>query len=27
MGAFALCGVLSLLLPRTAVAEEAITES
>src|SRR6516162_4790520 len=27
MGAFALCGVLSLLLPRTAVSEEAITES
>jgi EmrB/QacA subfamily drug resistance transporter len=27
MGAFALCGVLSLLLPRTAVSEEALTES
>jgi hypothetical protein len=27
MGAFALCGVLSLLLPRTAVSEEAPTES
>jgi hypothetical protein len=26
MGAFALCGVLSLLLPRTAVSEEALTE-
>ena len=26
MGAFALCGVLSLLLPRTAVPEEALTE-
>ena len=25
--AFALCGVLSLLLPRTAVSEEALTES
>jgi len=27
MGAFALCGVLALLLPRTAVSEEALTES
>jgi EmrB/QacA subfamily drug resistance transporter len=27
MGAFALCGVLTLLLPRTAVSEEALTES
>jgi EmrB/QacA subfamily drug resistance transporter len=27
MGAFALCGILSLLLPRTAVSEEAVTES
>jgi len=27
MGAFALCGVLSMLLPRTAVSEEAVTES
>jgi len=27
MGAFALCGVLSLLLPRTAVSEEELTES
>jgi EmrB/QacA subfamily drug resistance transporter len=27
MGAFALCGVLSLLLPRTAVSEEALTEA
>ena len=27
MGAFALCAVLSMLLPRTAVAEEALTES
>ena len=27
MGAFALCAVLSLLLPRTAVSEEALTES
>jgi EmrB/QacA subfamily drug resistance transporter len=27
MGAFALCGVLSLLLPKTAVSEEAMTES
>ena len=27
MGAFALCGVLSLLLPRTAVSEEALTDS
>jgi EmrB/QacA subfamily drug resistance transporter len=27
MGAFALCGVLSMLLPRTAVPEEALTES
>jgi EmrB/QacA subfamily drug resistance transporter len=27
MGAFALCGALSLLLPRTAVSEEALTES
>ena len=27
MGAFALCGVLGLLLPRTAVSEEALTES
>jgi hypothetical protein len=27
MGAFALCAVLSLLLPRTAVVEEALTES
>ena len=27
MGAFALCGVLSMLLPRTAVSEEALTES
>jgi EmrB/QacA subfamily drug resistance transporter len=27
MGAFALCGVLALLLPRTAVPEEALTES
>ena len=27
MGAFALCGVLALLLPRTAVTEEALTES
>ena len=26
MGAFALCGILSLLLPRTAVSEEALTE-
>ena len=27
MGAFALCAVLSMLLPRTAVSEEALTES
>jgi EmrB/QacA subfamily drug resistance transporter len=27
MGAFALCGVLSMLLPRTAVSEEALTEA
>jgi len=27
MGAFALCAVLSMLLPRTAVAEEALIES
>src|SRR5215472_7018773 len=27
MGAFALCGVLSMLLPRTAVSEESVTES
>src|SRR5438445_35531 len=27
MGAFALCGVLSLLLPRTAVSEDALTDS
>ena len=27
MGAFALCAVLCMLLPRTAVAEEALTES
>ncbi len=27
MGAFALCGVLSMLLPRTAVSEEVLTES
>ena len=27
MGAFALCGILSMLLPRTAVSEEAVTES
>jgi len=27
MGAFALCGLLSLLLPKTAVSEEALTES
>jgi MFS family permease len=27
MGAFALCGVLALLLPRTAVSEEALTEA
>jgi hypothetical protein len=27
MGAFALCGVLSFLLPRTAVSEEAMTDS
>jgi len=27
MGAFALCAVLALLLPRTAVSEEALTES
>jgi EmrB/QacA subfamily drug resistance transporter len=27
MGAFALCGVLSMLLPRSAVSEEAVTES
>ena len=27
MGAFALCAVLSLLLPRTAVAEQALTKS
>jgi hypothetical protein len=27
MGAFALCAILSMLLPRTAVAEEALTES
>jgi len=25
MGAFALCGILSLLLPRTAVSEEALS--
>jgi hypothetical protein len=27
MGAFALCAALSMLLPRTAVSEEALTES
>ena len=27
MGAFALCAVLSLLLPRTAVSEQTLTES
>jgi hypothetical protein len=27
VGAFAVCGLLSLLLPRTAVSEEALTES
>jgi len=27
MGAFALCALLSMLLPRTAVSEEALTES
>ena len=27
IGAFALCAVLSLLLPRTAVSEQALTES
>jgi len=27
MGAFALCAILSMLLPRTAVSEEALTES
>jgi hypothetical protein len=27
MGAFALCAVLALLLPRTAVSEQALTES